>query len=271
MPASSPLTFEQRDEFERRGLLRCPGLLPAEAVRAARQAVLSRFETLGLWRDGDWRLDGGPPPVWPDKGFSAKAIGNHLPEVVALSGDPAVLAVVGALLDGEPIDRSVYKRPQVLATLPNAPAWFLPEGWHADDMGLPRSLSPGVQLFACLDTVEPRGGGTLVMAGSHRLFGPRSISTRGVNDRLRREPFIRALAAEGACEVARQDDGGLQAAGEIDGVEVEVIELTGAPGDVVFVDLRLLHCIAPNAGDRPRLMITDRFLRADRLKPAGGP
>ena len=41
------------------------------------------------------------------------------------------------------------------------------------------------------------------------------------------------------------------------------MELIGEPGDVYFIDLRLLHTGAPNAADRPRMMATDRFLRAD--------
>ena len=46
-------------------------------------------------------------------------------------------------------------------------------------------------------------------------------------------------------------------------VALQVMELTGAPGDGYLVDLRTLHSGAPNAADRPRMMITDRFIRAD--------
>jgi ectoine hydroxylase-related dioxygenase (phytanoyl-CoA dioxygenase family) len=37
---------------------------------------------------------------------------------------------------------------------------------------------------------------------------------------------------------------------------VRVVELTGEPGDVVFMHPHLLHAAAPNRSDSPRFMIT---------------
>ena len=51
--------------------------------------------------------------------------------------------------------------------------------------------------------------------------------------------------------------------GLVDGVTLEVMELTGAPGDAHFIDLRVLHASAPNATDYPRVMVTHRFMRVD--------
>jgi ectoine hydroxylase-related dioxygenase (phytanoyl-CoA dioxygenase family) len=51
------------------------------------------------------------------------------------------------------------------------------------------------------------------------------------------------------------------------------MELSGEPGDAYFTDLRLLHTGAPNASNRPRMMVTQRFVRADvmeELAPAVG-
>jgi ectoine hydroxylase-related dioxygenase (phytanoyl-CoA dioxygenase family) len=48
-------------------------------------------------------------------------------------------------------------------------------------------------------------------------------------------------------------------------VPLQVTELTGSPGDAWLMDLRVLHASAPNAGDRPRVMLTHRFERADLL------
>jgi ectoine hydroxylase-related dioxygenase (phytanoyl-CoA dioxygenase family) len=50
-------------------------------------------------------------------------------------------------------------------------------------------------------------------------------------------------------------------------VPLKVLELTGEPGDVWITDLRVLHAAAPNASDRPRVMVTDRFVPAE-LVPA---
>lgn len=49
-------------------------------------------------------------------------------------------------------------------------------------------------------------------------------------------------------------------------VALEVLELSGAPGDAYFTDLRVLHTSAPNAAERPRMMATHRFMRADVTK-----
>jgi ectoine hydroxylase-related dioxygenase (phytanoyl-CoA dioxygenase family) len=50
--------------------------------------------------------------------------------------------------------------------------------------------------------------------------------------------------------------GPLGRAGEI---EIEVVELTGKPGDVWLMDMRVLHTVAPNARSTPRVMLTQRF------------
>jgi ectoine hydroxylase-related dioxygenase (phytanoyl-CoA dioxygenase family) len=195
---------------------------------------------------------------------SSKVVGNRHPDVEALIDEPALLAAVDALLDGQAFDREIHTRPQVMVTLPNIDAWTVPAGWHVDAPRLASGQRPGVQMFAFLDTVEPRGGGTLVVAGSHRLFNEgRVIHADALRQKLGREDFFRALYsdAESAQDRARLRDH----SGMIDGVALQVVELTGAPGDAYLIDLRLVHAIAPNALDRPRMMATHRFWRADLL------
>jgi hypothetical protein len=41
----------------------------------------------------------------------------------------------------------------------------------------------------------------------------------------------------------------------IDGVPVRVVELTGAPGDVVLMHLGIMHSLAPNHRATPRIML----------------
>ena len=119
-----------------------------------------------------------------------------------------------------------------------------------------------MQLLAFLDTVEPGGGGTLVVAGSHRLLNEgQLVPTGDVPRRLRQEDFFRPLYAE-------TDDAAdrvklLNHTGVVGDVPLQVTELTGAPGDAYLIDLRVLHTAAPNASSRPRMMATHRFFRAD--------
>jgi len=157
---SFTLSHEQRDAFKRAGILRIDGLLSAEGVRNAREAVLRRLERLGLWKGGAWRLDAIPRPQWPETGLkTSQVIGNRHPELAALVEESALAAAVDALLEGRPYERpGPNQRPQVLFTLPNAQTWTVPSGWHSDRPRLASGQSPGVQLFTFLDAVDARGG-----------------------------------------------------------------------------------------------------------------
>jgi hypothetical protein len=261
MTQTKSLTYDQIEAFDRLGVLRLDGLISAERVRRARAAVLAPLARRGLWRDGAWRLDAAPKPRWPASGLkTAKVIGNKHPALAALLEEPALRAAVDVLLDGRPFDNAVYRRPQVLFTLPNADRWTLPNGWHVDCPRVASGVRPGVQLFTFLDVVEPGGGGTLAIAGSHRLLNDgRHYRLKEMTPRLRREAFFRDLYG---ATPSRTD----LPVGAVGDVPLRVVEMTGAPGDVWLVDLRVLHSAAPNAAERPRLMATHRFFRADVMR-----
>ena len=264
MTRNRTLTSQQIAEFDRRGVLRLEGLLSVAHARRAREYVQNRLALLGLWRDGEWRLGDQPRPQWPKTGPKAsKAIGNKHPDVEVLLDEPALLDAVDQLLEGQPFDRELFKRPQVLFSLPNTDVWTVPTGWHVDAPRLPSGRRPGVQLFTFLDTVEPKGGGTLIVAGSHRLFNEeRHIAARELRRLLRREEFFRDLYSEAPVDPAQRASL-LHRTGAVGDVPLELVELTGVPGDVYLTDLRALHSGAPNASSRPRMMATYRFLRSD--------
>jgi ectoine hydroxylase-related dioxygenase (phytanoyl-CoA dioxygenase family) len=157
----------------------------------------------------------------------------------------------------------VYRRPQVLFSLPNAGRWTLPAGWHTDCPRLASGQPPGVQLFSFLDPVEPRGGAPLVVTGSHRLLNDgRALRVQAVNRELGRTPFFRDLFLGRTPAPGQADPLPM---GRVADVRLKVAELTGRPGDVWLIDLRVLHAAAPNASHRPRMMVTYRFLRADLM------
>jgi|HubBroStandDraft_5_1064220.scaffolds.fasta_scaffold125927_1 hypothetical protein len=254
------LTPEQRDAFDRLGILRLDGLISAERIGRARDAVLGPLEQLGLWRDGGWHVEAVPRPQWPGHGLkTSKVIGNKRPELEALIEEPSLCEAVDALMNGRPANRAIYPRPQVLFSLPNADEWTLPPGWHVDCPRLASGETPGVQLFGFLDTVIPRGGGTSVIAGSQRLLNHgRFMRPKDMRRLMQREDFFRILYSEAPVGPDER-----LPKGAVGDVPLEVVELTGAPGDVWLVDLRVLHSASPNAADRPRLMFTHRYIRAD--------
>ena len=55
----------------------------------------------------------------------------------------------------------------------------------------------------------------------------------------------------------------------VDGVDVQIVEFTGEPGDVWLMDMRLLHTLAPNPSPAPRLMVTQRYVRASAWQLLG--
>lgn len=263
------LTPEQRDAFKRAGILRLDGLVSAEGVRRAREAVLRRLELLGLWKADAWHLDALPRPRWPDTGLkTSEVIGNRHPELAALVEESALTAAVDALLEGHPYERpGPNRRPQVLFTLPNAQTWTVPSGWHSDRPRLASGQSPGVQLFAFLDVVDAHGGGTLAIAGSHHLLNEgRHIRPSEFGRLLRAEPFFADLLVADPPMASPQHRADLlHRTGAVGSVQLQIVEMTGGPGDVWLMDLRVLHAGGPNAADRPRMMLTFRYERSDLL------
>jgi hypothetical protein len=113
----------------------------------------------------------------------------------------------------------------------------------------------------------------LALAGSHRLVdrysadapeGPlvgNSVSWRRL---LNRENWTRELIRPGD-EPARTTK--LMASrGDADGVELRIVEMTGEPGDVYITDIHTFHCVAPNASNRPRIMLGRLFRRSERAR-----
>ena len=91
------------------------------------------------------------------------------------------------------------------------------DNWHADaPYGLPVRPLPQLKLFTLLTDLESGGGGTMLVAGSHHVM-------------------------------ARF--------GDIDGVRVRVVELTGRAGDVVLVHPSVLHARPVNCHDTSRFML----------------
>jgi len=228
--------------FADRGCVHVPGLLPTDVVGPAYarvRSVLDRCKPDEPSNATRKRLK--PLSKLPE--FSALLTHELRAHAVELAG--------GQELD-EPLDR-----PQILYTPPDADQWTVPHTiWHLDVPRLGEIGLVGVQMFAFLDRVEPGGGGTVVVAGSHRLLNDQGkIRSKDVKKKLAREPYFKDLM-NGALP---NRDRLTQEIGRVGDVELQVFELCGEPGDVFFSDLRILHSLAPNARATPRLMVTHRF------------
>jgi hypothetical protein len=251
------VTAAQHEEFERAGLLRIPGAIPAADTAAMCDRVWAHVRAEhGMERDdpATWRVEERLP------GLRKVAGGREFERI----GSPAVRSTLDGLLGEwtEPPKWGV-----LLVTFPrrDQAEWDVPVSvWHNDfvryDAG--REVR-AVQLFVLLNDIRPGGGATLVLTGSHRLVakyadpaadGPhpkRLRQTLGAAD-----PWLRKLwardGAEGNDRVRRYMVDGA----EVDGVPLRVVELTGQAGDVYFMHCDTFHAAAPNCGDEPRMMAT---------------
>jgi hypothetical protein len=250
--------------FAETGLLRLEGALGADEVAAMREAVWRHVERRTAIRRDD-------RATWPER----HAIGfQQLKRHSALRALLANPRLQGALDDVFACGDWARPRPgaQVLLTFPSPGDWTLPHGtWHTD-FGIERTSGfvAGVKVFAFVTDVEPGGGGTVVIAGSHRLverFAEAEHLPSGTATNLRTwarllggHPVLRDIDVAGT-EPDRTRRL-LDVEADVDGLLVRVVELTGRAGDVVVTHMDVLHSAAPNRRRVPRLMLGKSVMRS---------
>lgn len=246
----------EQDRFALHGLIKRNGFLSPAQLARAREVIFQQFERERVWKDGQWQLTHQEFIPGIAAGMALVKPMNRHPAIIDLAGG-ATLAAASALAGARPV-YPMNPHPALLCTFPNADTWYLPHAsWHLDLPRLAESGLPGVQIFAILDDVEPEGGGTLAIIGSHRLLNDNGrISSSDLRKRLKREPYFAQLMSDKPSNRSRL----IGEPGRVGDVEVSVVEMTGEAGDVYFMDLRILHNIAPNARPKPRLMLTQRYL-----------
>jgi hypothetical protein len=256
MPTSSILTPAQQEDFDRIGVLRLPGLLPIADVAAMAHA---------LWADlaSRYAIVRDDPATWITvRPAQFQALKRSC--AFAALGSPRVRALADSLL-GAGAWEAPRRWGQPLVTFPS-PAWNLPRVmWHLDyPVGDKGERLTAVKLFAFLEPVLPHGGGTLVVAGSHKVAtalsrgAGRPARSADMRERLKAEhPWFARLWATPGDEVRAL----LGVPSDVGGVTVEVQEMTGAPGDLVLMHPAMLHGLAHNALERPRMMLTQGLER----------
>ena len=142
--------------------------------------------------------------------------------------------------------------------------WRIPaSGWHVDSHRWSSGAVPGVVAFTFVGQVRPRGGGTLVLSGSHHLtwklcqrsggFAETSEMKTALTDE---SPWFADLWGGAVSSPGRLHEY-LERGVVVDGIEIGVVELCGDHGDVVLMNPRCLHAPAPNTNAVPRLMLSD--------------
>jgi hypothetical protein len=263
----SMFTAIERENFAVHGLINRKNFLPPEKLACARKVIFQQLAQAGLWCNGDWSLDNSPQATELAAGMPlVKPLNRHPMLIDLVSGE--VAAAASALVNARPVF-PMSAHPALLFTLPNATMWTVPhQNWHVDLPRLPDGDIPGVQIFALLESVKPGGGGTLAVTGSHRLLNKKGVRTSSTDLRkqLKQDRYFAELLADNTADRLRF----LRAAGQVGNVALQVVEMVGEAGDLYFMDLRMLHTIAPNTQPIPRLMLTQRYLLASaRLALSG--
>jgi hypothetical protein len=258
VPQTFDLTPEHRDEFERRGVVRLPGFYPkADIDRMADRLWTDLEQRYGMRRDR--------PESWT---VAAPAQFQALKRSGAFSalGSPRLLDLADALLDAGNWDKpALWGGP--LVTFPTPVPSLARPPWHLDLSGAERlDRLPILRVFTFLEPAPPHGGGTLYVAGSHRLAmdlereqgGP--LRSAQVCDWLKAQhPWFARLFATPTAELRGLI--GVEARAGAHAVRLE--EMTGDPGDLIIMHPAMAHGAAHNALDRPRMMLTEWIPRRE--------
>ena len=227
------MTTEQEKAFREKGCIYIPGALEKNVVQPVKDHVLKELKRLNIWSTGrvmSQKLKG--VPVFQQTGKLGQLISypglNERLVSQELYSDMCILA--GASLQAQ--------TGQLLISLPHQVAWTLKGlNWHRDISKSQLTGIPGVQVFVLLDTVAVNGGATLALVGSHRLKN-------------------QSQAKEGISVLTSH---GVNHSVNIGGVELSIMEMSGRPGDVYLMDMRVLHTPSINATRNVRVMATARY------------
>ncbi|HZC45524.1 MAG TPA: phytanoyl-CoA dioxygenase family protein [Candidatus Acidoferrum sp.] len=255
------LTKEQREEFDRSGIMRLPGAIAPQQVKEMLDCVWDAVERRAEVRRDD-------PSTWK----AQRMIGlRDLPD--SLNFQQVATPTVCNALDGL-FETRTWERPQrrfsMLVAFPeSSEPWDVPsQGWHLDYpvvRGLDGNFA--VRIFVCLQKLSQRAGGTLFLAGSHRLSqslfaknrAERMHSADARRALIRSRPWIKSLFSphEKTDRVKRFMKSGTM----IGDNQGPVVEMTGEPGDVFVTHPYLLHAASTNCSKEPRIVLSGSVFR----------
>jgi len=252
VPETFTLTRDQHDEFARKGVLRLPQFYPASGMAAMADR---------LWADLDRRygIRRDRRETWS---IESPAEFKGLKQSGAFAGlaTRSLFDLADALLGS-----GCWDRPEhwgiPLVTLPTAGPSLARPPWHLDLSGAERlGVLPILRVFVFLEPVLSAAGGTLYVAGSHRpaidmeSADAPPLRSAQVRDRLKADHgWFANLLSTPAAELPALI--GVEA--QAGPYPVALEEMTGQPGDLMVMHPAILHGAAHNAGDRPRMMLTE--------------
>ena len=244
------------DEFEQTGIVKLTGVFSEESAALMRDAVWQGWADAYGVREDD-------PTTWRAVRWKTVKAAKRHPAFRDILGD-SLRSLADRLIG--PGWSSSKGLGNLLTSFPDTTQWHLPGAdgnWHSD-YGFTAPMDPvrALRVFALFGDVPPGGGGTLLVAGSHRM----------VERFVRAQPELaagRAKIARAACNASNEwlrdlTEGDGHAAGraerfmaastDVDGIAARVLEACGEPGDVYVCHPWTIHCPPPNANTAPRFI-----------------
>ena len=249
---SPSLSCEQIHEYRDSGIVRLPDAVPRADIALMADKL---WDELGR-RFGILRND---PATWtkprPAQLQAVARSGAFAPIVTPIIRE----AIEHALGPGNWDEASSLFNPLVSFRAGND-SWEVPRrSWHVDAM-LGASRPPPARVFVLLAPIEPKGGGTMMVAGSHILAQrladespQRKLSSEDVRETLKaRYPWFALLCSR----TDESDRAALMNEADIAGVKVRAVEMIGDAGDAYLMHPCVLHAGTPIIRDTPRLAVT---------------
>lgn len=251
---------DEQAAFERDGHVTLKGAFDADAAARMSSAVWNYVESRTEVRRAD-------PSTWPEDWFatSFKKLKRNAAFRAVVENESTRSALDGIFGPGgwAPSKSGA----QILFSFPDtAPdEWRVRSNlWHMDT-GFRASIWPPrqVKLFAVAEPLPPRGGATMVLAGTPNLQAAYAAANPEVEHDGNKEVWHRFLRDRHPALARFVRDKGepdrneaLAQPLDVDGQPVELRELGGDAGDVHVCHINLFHSGSANSADRPRMLIT---------------
>ena len=262
MTTDGPLNEQDLEQLCTRGYVKVRAFT-AEDAAEMESTIWRRLEKEGVLRDD--------PATWRKyPGGVSRSVRNSRIFREAMTAEFA--AVVDQLL-GQGQWRPPKDRGIVLYTFPQQrESWDIATDWHWHGNPL-RNVDQlrDIFIFCFLSKVDPEGGGTVLVEGSHHVvckfyseLTPQQLDLKVKHIKQRffaSHTWLRNLIHKRDFEDRRQRF--MEKPTDVWGHPLRVVELTGDPGEAYVTNMSALHSRSFNVLDRPRFMTAKGISQSD--------
>lgn len=215
---NNKVTPDLIQQFKNEGLVKLPKLITKDELRPIKQHLLNELKRLKIFENHQI-LSKKIQQLEPFQQITGLSQSVSKPNAL----DPIFVSIFKVLNNFSHVALSSTVTSQLLLSLPKQGVWSFDRlNWHVDTS---LRMFQGTQAFLLIDDIEPCGGATLALSGSH-LLNPR--------------PSLQSL-------MTLTKDKQIGQTIQIQNTNVVIHEMSGQAGDVYFMDMRVLHTPSINS------------------------